>query len=60
MGSVRIGSEVDGVTKHGGRVSVGEVQQEERYARLEGRDTLGIEEQLDGALVAGSRGGGSG
>lgn len=60
MGSVRIGSEVDGVTKHGGRVSVGEVQQKKGYARLEGRDALGIEEQLDGALIAWSRGGGGG
>lgn len=60
MGSVRIGSEVDGVTKHRGRVSIGEVEQKKWYARLEGRDTLGVEEQLDCALVARSRGGGGG
>ena len=60
MGGVRVGSEVDGVTKHRCRVSVGEVEQKKGYARLKGRDTLGIQEQLDRALVAWSRRGGAG
>ena len=60
MGGVRIGSEVDGVTQHRGRVPVGEVEQKKGYARLESCDTLGIEEELDRALVAGSRGRGGG
>lgn len=60
VGGIGIGSEVDGITKNRGRVSVRKVEQEEWYTRLESCNTLGIEEQLDCALVAGSRGRGGG
>lgn len=38
-------------------MAVGKVEEQQGNARFEGRDTLCVEEELDGTLIAGFRGG---